>query len=164
MSEFRKPFEYEEEHGLGGLLLFFLVMLLSVEVLLALAVLIQGYALLKGVPFLGPVVLVLGSAYFAFILVACVALKRMSRHAIGIAKSLLAVRALVLAPAFGLIFSRLSANPRMLSWFRTRGNLVTFGLVIPLAYTVLFSGLWFVYLARSRRVRQLEQRLADRRR
>jgi hypothetical protein len=102
MSEFLKPFEYKEEKGLGGLLLFVFVMLLSVEVLLALAVLIQGYSLLKSVPCLGPAVLVLRIACLAFLLVACVALKRMSRHAIGIAKSLLVVRALVLAPALML--------------------------------------------------------------
>jgi len=163
MSEFRKPFEYVEEKGLGGLLLFLFVMLPSVEVPLTLAVTIQAYSLLGGVPCLGPAVLAIGIATLAFLLVAAIALRRLSRHAIGIAKSFLVVRALVLAPAFVLIFSRFSTNPRMLSWFRTRGNLVAFGLVIPLAYAVLFSGLWFAYLARSRRVRQLEQTLADQR-
>jgi hypothetical protein len=54
MNEFRKPYEYEEEKGIGGFLMVFFVMLLSVEVLLALMILVQGYAVLKAVQYLGP--------------------------------------------------------------------------------------------------------------
>jgi hypothetical protein len=152
MSEFRKPYEYEEEKGIGGLLMLFFVMLLSVEVLLALAILIQGYAILKSMRYLGPAFLVLGTAYLALVLFTCVTLKRTSRYAVAASKILLLARVLFLTPAAVLVFTTLSRNPRIVSEFRSRGDLVLVGLVVPLVYILLFSGLWYWYFSRSRRV------------
>ena len=163
MEGFRKPYEYEEEKGMGGLLTLFFVMLLSVEVLLALAVLVQGYAILKTAGCLGMAFLVLGTAYLAFIAIACIALRRAWRHAVPLAKVFLVVRVLFLAPASVLLFTVFSRNPRIASGFRPGGELVFFGLAVPLAYILLFSGLWYWYLSCSRRVGRFVQAAAARR-
>jgi hypothetical protein len=154
MSEFRKSYEYEEEKGIGGLLMLFFVMLLSVEVLLALLILVQGYAVLKAVPYLGPSFLVLGSGYLVFILFTCIAVKRMSRHAVRISRIFLVARVLFLTPVYLRLYATFSQDPRIISGFRSHGDIVFFGLVVPLVYILLFSGLWYWYFSKSRRIRQ----------
>jgi hypothetical protein len=157
MSQFRKSYEYEEEKGIGGLLMLFFVMLLSVEVLLALLILVQGYAALKTVPYLGPAFLVLGTGYLVFILFTCIALKRMSRYAVRISRIFLAARVLFLTPVYLRLYIAFSQDPRIVSEFRSQSDIVFFGLVVPLAYILLFSGLWYWYFSSSRRVRQFTQ-------
>jgi hypothetical protein len=157
MSEFRKSYEYEEEKGIAGLLMLFFVMLVSVEVLLALLILVQGYAVLKAVPYLGPAFLVLGTGYLVFILFTCISLRRMSRYAVRISRILLAARVLFLAPVYLRLYATFSRDPGIVSGFRSHRDIVLIGLVVPLACILLFSGLWSWYLSSSRRVRQFVQ-------
>lgn len=163
MSEFRKSYEYEEEKGIGGLLMLFFVLLVSVEVLLALMILIQGWAVLKAVPYLGPAFLVLASGYLVFILFTCIALKRMSRSAVRISRIFLVARVLFLTPVYLRLFAAFSRDPRIVAGFRSESELVLVGLVVPLAYIVSFSGLWYWYFSSSRRVRQFAQAASARR-
>jgi hypothetical protein len=163
MNEYSRPYEYEEDKGMGGFLMLFFVMLVSVEVLLAALILVQGYAVLKAVRYLGPAYLVAGTGYLAFILFTCIALKRMSRYAATFSKTLLIARVLFLTPAHVLLFATFSRDPRIVSGFRSRSGIVLVGLVVPLAYILLFSGSWYVYFSRSRRVRQLVQTASARR-
>jgi hypothetical protein len=155
MSDFKKPYEYEEEKGMGGLLMLFFVMLVTVEVLLGLMFLLQGYAVLKAVPYLGPAFLVVGIGYLLFILTTCFTLRRASRYAVSISKIFLVARALFLTPVYVLLFTRFSRNLGLFPRLRLGGDLAPVGLIVPLAYILLFSGLWYYYLSSSRRVRQL---------
>jgi hypothetical protein len=157
MNEFRKPYEYEEEKGIGGFLMVFFVMLLSVEVLLALMILVQGYAVLKAVQYLGPAFGVLGIGYLIFLLFTCIALKRRSRYAVTISKILLMVRVIFVTPVYILLFATFSRNPGIVSGFRSRSDIVRIGLIVPLAYILSFSGLWYWYFSSSKRVKQFVQ-------
>ncbi len=163
MSEFRKSYEYEEEKGIGGLLMFFFVMLLSVEVLLALLILVQGYAVLKSLPYLGPAFLALGIGYLVLILFTCVALRRMSRYAAVVSRLFLVARVLFLTPVYVLLYTSFSRNPRIVSGFRSPGEILLVGLVVPLAYILSFSGLWYWYFSSSRRVRHFVANASARR-
>jgi hypothetical protein len=157
MNGFRKSYEYEEVKGISGFLMLFFVMLLSVEILLAGMILVQGYALLKAVQYLGPAFLVLGIGYLIFILITCIALKRVSRYAVALSKILLITRVLFLTPAYILLFATFSRNPGSFSGFRSRNDIVLVVLVVPLAYILLFSGLWYLYFSSSKRVKQFAQ-------
>ena len=163
MSDFRKSYEYEEEKGLGGFLAVFFVMLLSVEVLLAVMILVQGNAALKTVPYLGTAFLVLGTGYLILISITCIALKRMSRSAVALSRILLITRVLFLTPACILLFTTFANNPGSYSDFSSRNGFVVFALVVPLAYILLFSTLWYLYFSISRRVKQLSQAVSVRR-
>jgi hypothetical protein len=163
MSEFRKSYEYEEEKGIGGLLMLFFVMLISVEVLLALLILVQGHAVLKAEPYLGPAFLVLGTGYLVFLLFTCIALRKMPRYAVRISQMLLVVRVLFLTPVYLRLYATFSRDPGIVSGFRSQSDIVLIGLVVPLACILLFSGLWYWYFQSSRRVRQFVQTASERR-
>jgi hypothetical protein len=115
------------------------------------------------VRYLGPAFLVLGTGYLVLILFTCIALRRMSRYAISISRILLAARVLFLTPVYLRLYAAFSRDPRIVSGFRSRSDIVFFGLVVPLAYILLFSGLWYWYFQRSRRVRQFAQAASTRR-
>jgi hypothetical protein len=53
MSEFRKPYEYQEDKSITGFLLVFFIMLLTMEVLLGAATIVQGYRAFRDTPGLG---------------------------------------------------------------------------------------------------------------
>ena len=157
MSEFRKPYEYEEDTGVAGFLMVFFVMLLTVELLLAAAMLVQGYAILGNEPRFRPVVLALGIGYIALTLVVCIALRKMWRRAIGLSKILLIARVLLLGPAYGLLYGSFSRIRGIRSGFRSELDMVLVALVVPLVYILGFSGLWYAYFSRSRRVRRFAE-------
>jgi hypothetical protein len=163
MSEYRKAFEYEEDKGVGGFLMLFFVMLLSTELLLAAAILVQGNAVLRDERYLRPVFLALGIGYAAFVLVVCVGLRRMWPNAVLLSRIFLIARALFLTPAYLLLYRTFSRIPGIRSGFRTETDMALVTLLVPLAYILGFSVLWYVYLSRSRRARQLAQTASERR-
>jgi ABC-type Na+ efflux pump permease subunit len=87
----------------------------------------------------------------------------MSRSAVALSRILLITRVLFLTPACILLFTTFANNPGSYSDFSSRNAFVVFALVVPLAYILLFSTLWYLYFSISRRVKQLSQAVSVRR-
>ncbi len=157
MDEFRKPYEYEEEKPVSGFILCFCAMLIICELLIGLTDLYQGAGLLRSQPFWHNIYLVFGNFYLLFIAVTCFAFYRLRRHAIKIAKIFLLYRFVFLTIATLVIYHyRLhdkNAIGFRINQFPDLQTLTLNSLIIPFAYTIVFSVLWYSYFLRSKRVK-----------
>ncbi len=156
MNEFRKAYEYNEETGVSGFLMILFLMLISLEPLLALISVSLIYPRMNA-GILGAVFAVAAVVYGLFSLFAGIALKKQAAFAITAVKSFLIFRVIFLIPFTCMIISRqineipyLKASPE---YAEAKGSL-TMSLIIDIAYVIIFSVGWYIYLRRSRRVKE----------
>ncbi len=155
MNEFRKAYEYNEETGASGFLLFLFLMLISFEPILAIISASFIYLLNAGI--LGAVFTGAAVVYGLFSIFAGIALKKQAAFAITAVKSFLIYRAIFLIPFTCMIISRqineipyLKASPE---YAEAKGSLIL-SFVVDIAYVTIFSVGWYIYLMRSRRVKE----------
>jgi hypothetical protein len=156
MDEFRKPYEYEEERKVSGLILLFCILLIAGELFIGISILTQGYRLLRSTPTPAALFTLFGLLYLGAILFTNYALYKLPGSAVKITKLFLIYRLIYLTLAILMIFSIRAGDPRSIGpsiyQFRTREALIQNALVIPMAYTWLFTLIWYPYFLRSKRV------------
>ena len=158
MDEFRKPYEYMEEKGVSGFLLLYFIMLLAQETLLGVITLFNGYDLFSGNMVLGPIMMGISVFYILFSLFSSIVLKKLKKFAVRVSKVFLVFRAVYLIPY--LIFNTISQireipydrNHEMYS--KMLGSIIVSS-VISFLLIVAFSVGWYIYLNRSKKVREL---------
>jgi len=158
MDEFRKPYEYMEEKGVSGFLLIYFLMLLAVETVLGVITLFKGYDLLSGNKVLGTIIMGISVFYILFSLFSAIILKKLKRIAVSVSKVFLVFRAVYLIPY--LVFNTI-VQIREIPYVRGHemyskmlGSIIV-SAVISLVFIVAFSVGWYIYLNRSKKVREL---------
>ena len=158
MNEFRKPYEYMEEKGISGFLLLYFLMLLAVETVLGVITLSYGYDLLSGNRVLGAIIIGMSAFYILFSLFSSIVLKKLKKFAVKVSKVFLVFRVVYLIPYLILnTISQIGAIPydREHEMYSTMlGNIIVTS-VISLLLIVAFSIGWYIYLNRSKKVREL---------
>ncbi len=158
MDEFRKPYEYEEDRKVSGLILLFCILLVAGELFIGISTLTQGYQLLRSTPAQAIPFTAFGLFYLAAILFTDYALYKLPGSALKITRLFLIYRLIYLTLAIVVIFSIRAGDPRSIGpsiyQFRTREALIQSALIIPMAYTWLFTLIWYPYFLRSKRVRK----------
>lgn len=157
MNEFRKPYEYTEEK-VEGIMLVFVTLLITAEILLTLILTIQGYGVLKPVPVASAVFLISSILFFLFIILTVISFYKLRKWAIAISKAYLIVRAVYLLAAVITIYI-IDLNDKasiggQVGQFKTVGDLTLMVLIIPMIYTLIFSVGWFLYFIKSRKCKE----------
>ncbi len=158
MNEFRKPYEYEEEKGGGGLLLFLFVMLIAAEPLLGIISFFLGYNSLQTNRVYSIVLMTAAAIFTAFSIFSAVILKLKKKSSVRVIKFYLIFRLIYLIPYTIVNFhNQVEEIPYYKSsemYMVTYNSLIT-SLVISIVYVVVFSAGWYIYLIRSRRIKEI---------
>ena len=158
MNEFVKPYEYEEENGVSGLIMVFYVMLnLDVFFGISISFLIQNA--LASSHFLNIIFIVFSAFYLGLIIFSSIALFKIRKHVVKIINSLFVYRICYYIPSIIIIFISKLHDPKTFDretdqFFYSVGDLVLRLLITPLLYTLLFSVLWHLYFRFSKRVKR----------
>lgn len=157
MDEFRKPYEYEEEKGVTGILMVFYVMVLIFEILLGVITLIQGTLFLAPSPLMRIVFLIVGIVNFMVMVGTLIALYKIPKYAIQITKVFLLVRMVYLTIACLVIFDKVSKDIRIIQQFSSKFYFYLSYLGIPLVYILGFSICWYWYFLKSKRIKEYQK-------
>jgi len=157
-DEFRKPYEYEEER-IGGLLLFFVIMLVAVDLSLTVALVYQGYNAMKHLPAISVTFLVVSALYAAFLLYTVVVCYKTKKSMIKVSKVFLVVRAIFTTLCLVIIYLNNLADPSAVgtgnNQFQSVFELTMIVFVLPLVYMLFFSGIWYLYFSKSKKCAEL---------
>jgi len=159
MDGFGKTYEYEEdEKRVSGVLLIFNIMLLVCETIIGIILILQMYNALKSITVLAVASIILGILYISFILFTCFALSKIPKYAIKIVKTFLALRIVVLVLSSIVKFiSEYNNKSKMGTDFfqyHSVNDAVLRILVLPIAYILIFSILWYLYFIKSKKVKE----------
>lgn len=158
MDEFRKPFEYFEEKGVGGILLVLFFMLISVEPLLGILSIAVGYNAYPDSKVFTTILIILSSGFIIFSLFSGIVLKKLFRFAVSALKVFLVYRLLYLIPVLiiSMRFQIVSIPYEKTSpLYANQYSSVITSFVISISYVVVFSAGWFIYLVKSKKVQEL---------
>jgi hypothetical protein len=157
MNEFKKPFEYEDEKGISGILLILFFMLISVEPLLGIASAFIWKNAFAGSDTLLTLFIGLSVLFILFSFIAGIALKKAARHAVLLVKAYLVYRFLyLLLTAYVSMKTQADVIPYAKDFpdYAVMYNSLLTSFLISILYVVVFSVGWYIYLVRSKRVRE----------
>lgn len=157
MDEFRKPFDYFEEQGIGGLLLVLFFMLITVEPLAGIMGIYFGFNSMSVYGFWGTVFQAAAILYTALSVLSGIVLKMRLNLAVTMIKVFLIFRVLFLAPfLYYNMCVRIAEIPyeKAHVLYEQMHTTIVYSFVSSLAYVIVFSILWYIYLLRSKRVRE----------
>ena len=158
MDEFKKQYEYVEEKGVSGIMLILFFMLIAIEPFLGILAAFFGYNTMKDTGIIGTAILYVSIAYMIFSLFAGIALKRINRYAVSLIKVFLLFRLIFLVPFFYLNTRLLiEAIPYVSTYplYKEMYNSYLTSFTMSMAYVVAFSVMWYIYLCKSKKVRNL---------
>lgn len=163
MDEFRKPFEYDDEKR--GLLMLFIIMITVVDGSIAIALTLQVYRILSHLPAVSIAFLVIAVSFFLFMLFTAVNCYRLKRTTAKVSKIYLIIRALFTVFSIVMVYINNVGNESLIGngprQFQSIEELTNVCLVYPLAYTLLFSGIWYFYFLRSKRFEKAAEEQAS---
>lgn len=157
MDEFRKPFEYEEEKK--GAILFFIILILSIDTFLTVSFTYQVYDILKHIPVLAIGYVVIGTLFGLFILITTVICFKLRKNMVAVAKRYLFIRVVFMVCSNIIIFINAVNDKSLIGngllHYRNVTELIFVVLIGPLAYTLIFSAGWYLYFVKSKRCREI---------
>jgi hypothetical protein len=158
MDEFRKPYEYYEEKGVSGFLLIYFLMLLAEESLLGIIAMFMGYNLLAENRVTGMIIMAISGFYILFAVYSAIVLKLLRKYAVKVSKVFLVSRLFYMIPY--LIFNTVSQIKEIpydkdIEMYAVMYRSIINSFIISLSLIIAFSVGWYIYLKRSRKVREL---------
>lgn len=158
MDEFSKPYEYEEEKGVSGVLLIFFVMLIAFEPLIGIIAAFLGYGNVKSISIPENVFLVISLLFIVFPLVTAIIIRKAPKIAVKTTKVYLVLRSVYYIP-FTILNSILMVSeiPSKIGTpeYQNDYSAIISGTVVTLVYFVAFSVVWYIYFNKSKKVREL---------
>lgn len=157
-DEFRKPYEYEEER-IGGLLLFFVIMVVAVDLFLDVALVYQSYLAMRRLLAISIAFLATSALYTCFLFYTVFVCYKTKKNIIKVSKAFLIVRALFSTLCLVIIYLYNLADPTAIgpgnNQFSSVFELTMVVFALPLAYMLFFSGIWFLYFSKSKKIADL---------
>lgn len=158
-SEFRKPYEYQEDNR--GLILLFIIMILVIDILQTLSFASQEYKYLRHIPVLGIGLLISGLIYIIYIIYTVVTVYRMKENFVSSAKRYIIIRTIFSVCNYIIIFFNMWKNDNLIGnsidQYPTLGKMIVGELIIPLIYMLSFSIVWYLYFTFSKRCRNAKK-------
>lgn len=158
MDEFKKPYEYDDEKGVSGVLLLYFIMLLAEESLLGIISLSFGYNLLPMSRVLGTVIMGISVFYVLFSVYSAIVLKLLKKYAVKVSKVFLIFRLIYMIP-YAVIntISQIRDIPydKGYEMYEAMYRSIIISSVITVTFIIAFSVGWYIYLNRSKKVREL---------
>lgn len=156
-EEFRKPFEYEEEKR--GLLLLFIIMIVVIDILPTLSFMARFYEVFGDNRVLSTfliavcILFVLYTVFTAFI---CFTL---NKKLVAMSKLYLIIQAIFSAACYVLLFFSIADYDSLIgigtTQYETFGEMLSWELLLPLAYIAVFTVAWYLYFIKSKRCKEL---------
>ncbi len=157
MDEFRKPYDYFEEQGIGGLLLVLFFMLITAEPLAGIMGIFFGFNSMTSYGFLGTAFQAAAIIYTALSILCGIVLKKRLSLAIPTIKVFLVFRVLFLVTYvyvnMGMQIAEIPYEKTYVMYQQTHSSIIS-SFAFSMAYVIAFSVLWYIYLRRSRRVKE----------
>jgi len=155
MDEFRKPYEYFEEKGVGGILLVLFFMLISIEPFLGILSLAVGYNAYPDSKIFLPAFITFTAIYILFSLLSGILLKKLHSLAIAVTKVFLVFRIIFLLPVLIISMRFQLGTIALESNYALEHNSIISSFYISLSYMVIFSVGWYIYIVKSKKVHEL---------
>lgn len=156
MDESRIINEYEK--GVTGPIIFFIATLLLFEPIYGIFIVFQTARAFSEVPFIGNIYLFCGIGYLLSIPFTCFCFYKMPRYAVKVAKIFLVFRLLFLTLSIIINFNytlhdKNAFGPRTFQFY-TMQEMVIQVLLIRVAYVLVFSIGWYIFLIKSKTVKE----------
>jgi phosphoglycerol transferase MdoB-like AlkP superfamily enzyme len=156
-EEFRKPYEYHEEKR--GFILVFILTLITFDILQTLSLSAQVNEVFKAVPVFRIFFLILSISFVIFTIYTAMNCYRLKKNLVKMSKLYLIVRAIISTCYVVIIYVYRSSREHLVGngqqQYQTVNAMVMGELIIPLAYVVGFSVIWYVYFTLSKRCKKL---------
>ncbi len=156
-EEFRKPYEYNEEKR--GFILVFILTLLSFDILQTLSLSAQVNEAFKAGPVFRIFFLILSTLFVIFTLYTATNCYRLKKNLVKISKLYLIVRAIISTCYVVIIYVYRTSREHLVGdgqqQYQTVKEMVIGELLIPLAYVIVFSVIWYAYFTLSKRCKKL---------
>lgn len=156
-DEFRKPYEYNEEKR--GFILVFILTLITFDILQTLSLSAQVNEAFKTVPVFRIFFLILSVLFILFTIYTAMNCYRLKNNLVKMSKLYLIVRAIISSCYVVIIYVYRTSREHLVGdgqqQYKTVNEMVIGELVIPLAYVMVFSVIWYVYFTLSKRCKKL---------
>jgi hypothetical protein len=156
-EEFRKPYEYNEEKR--GFILVFILTLITFDILQTLSLTAQVNEAFKTVPIVRILFLILSVLFILFTLYTAMICYQLKKNLVKVSKLYLIVRAIISTCYVVVIYvyriSRVHLVGDGQQQYKTVNEMVIGELIIPLAYVMVFSMIWYIYFTLSKRCKSL---------
>ncbi len=160
-SEYRKPYEYEEEKR--GWIILFVVMILAIDILQTLSFASQEYKYMGNIPVIGAGFYVIAGLFILYIIYTTVIVFGMKGNFAAAAKRYIIIRTVFTLCNFFITFFNILSHESLIGeaedQYMGTGSMLLWELVIPLAYIIGFSVVWYLYFTYSKRCRKAVENL-----
>lgn len=157
-SEYRKPYEYEEEKR--GLILLFVIMILAIDILQTLSFASLENKYLGHMKILGISLYIMAMIFIIYIIYTAVIVFKMKGNFVLAAKRYIIIRTIFSLFNFLIIFLNILKHEKLIGeaqdQYQSVGVMLLWELFIPLFYIISFSLVWYLYFTYSKRCRNVE--------
>lgn len=159
-DEFRKPYEYNEEKR--GFILVFILTLITFDILQTLSLSAQVNEAYKAIPVMKIFFMVLSFVFIIYTFYTAINCYRLKKNIVIMSKIYLIVRAIIATGYVIIIFFYRTTHVHLVgegkNQYPTVNEMFIGELIIPLAYVIAFSAIWYLYFTLSRRCKELVKR------
>jgi hypothetical protein len=156
MDDFKKPYEYNEDKR--GPILYFVIMLVSLDILLAVMYTVQVSKAFNQNTALYYGSLAINILYFLFIIYTAVTCFRLKRNLVTISKLYLFIRAIYSTISAFIVFFHIVNKEGMVGagmQYESFNLVILQVLIVPLTCVILISVIWYLYFTKSKRCREI---------
>ncbi len=156
-EEFRKPFEYEEEKR--GLLLVFIIMIAVIDILPTLSFMARFYDVFGNNRILQVFLIAVCILFILYTVFTAYICYTLNKKLVALSKLYLMIQAVFTAACYILLFFSIADYDSLIGigtiQYETFGEMLTWELLLPLAYIAVFTVGWYLYFIKSRRCKEL---------
>lgn len=156
-EDFKKPFEYHEEKR--GFILVFILTLITFDILQTLSLSTQVNEAFQSILALRIFFMVLSSLFVIFTFYTALNCYRLRKNLVIMSKIYLIVRAIISTCYVFIIYNYRTTQLHLVGngqgQYPTVKAMIVGELVIPLAYVIVFSLIWYLYFSLSKRCKEL---------
>lgn len=158
MEDYLKRYEDEDEKGVSGLIIFFIVTLILFEPLYGLISMFQTRPAFDAMPLAGNIYISVLVSHFLFIIFTVFSFYKLPRYAVKVAKSFLIFRFVFLTLSIMINFNHTFHDHNAIGvrtyQFYSMTDMVVKIILIPEAYVFIFSIAWFIFMVKSKAIKK----------
>lgn len=162
MEEARKPFEYDDDKK--GALLFFIIMLISADILIPILFMLQVGNVLEQNAVISISFKAISILYFLFLLFTAFTCIKPRKNFVHISKIYLIIRTVfMIGCTFILCFHNISDKSLIGKGkqYSTTTEFILWEVLFRLAYVLITSGGWYLYFLKSKKCKELTMELSN---
>jgi hypothetical protein len=156
-EDFRKPYEYNEEKR--GFILVFILTLITFDILQTLSLSAQVNEAFKAISVLRVCFLALSVIFVIYTFYTAIICYRLKKNLVSLSKIYLIVRAIISTGYVIIIYVYRTSSVHLVgdgkNQYPSVKAMVIGELIIPLAYVMAFSIIWYIYFTVSKRCKKL---------